>query len=543
MEIKRIIRETWDSKFRMQRLRYFFLVLTTLLIVQIIISLWPFYNAVTSQRNMLKFAEQQLVDTIRQHIEDQLSAVSSDIDNLTEIYISLGKYAPSRAARKSFLEKEFLYLLKNRLYYDQIRIIDNRGMEILRTNYNYGLPYIVPARKYQDKARRYYVIEGLKLAADGLYISPFDLNVENEKIEQPIKPTIRFVAPVFHSHKMREGILVVNYLGSRLLEQSVKLAATNRFIVSGNDSRLLMVNADGYFFIGPTPGYEWGFMYPELKNRRFQQLFYGAWNVIEKNISGAFYTDRGFLTFTTVGPLKKLGPRKVNAGGNFWKIILFVSNDQLSAMAKDIQRRYLTLNILFSLFSLVIAFAMTLLNTVRKNAEHQLLHMASTDPLTAVLNRRSFLDRFEYERIRSSRYNEQISVIMGDIDHFKMINDTSGHDAGDSLLCALAEILKHNLREQDSICRWGGEEFIVLMPMTGLDRAIDTAEKLRRVIETHKFAYKDVRMSITMSFGVALYSPDISINECIRRADRYMYASKSAGRNRVSYDMKGRNNN
>ncbi len=172
-----------------------------------------------------------------------------------------------------------------------------------------------------------------------------------------------------------------------------------------------------------------------------------------------------------------------------------------------------------------------------KRNEEMLEKLARTDTLTGLLNRRAFFGIFEYERSKSSRKNNELSIIMGDIDHFKEKNDKYGHDMGDYILKTTAEIFKNNLRKQDSICRWGGEEFVILLPEVCLQAAITVAEKLRKKIESHDFVFTDISIQVTMSFGVSRFDPQKNFDENLKITDKYLYRSKENGRNQVSFGM------
>lgn len=159
--------------------------------------------------------------------------------------------------------------------------------------------------------------------------------------------------------------------------------------------------------------------------------------------------------------------------------------------------------------------------------------LALTDPLTKLLNRRGFTEKLENERIRYKRYKEPFSLIICDIDHFKRINDEFGHDYGDYVIKEVSSILRKNIREQDHLGRWGGEEYILLLPATKLSGAVTLAEKLREFIETHTFFKNDIKVKLTMTFGVAEISPEMLGKDLIALADDALYKGKKSSRNCV----------
>jgi diguanylate cyclase (GGDEF)-like protein len=155
---------------------------------------------------------------------------------------------------------------------------------------------------------------------------------------------------------------------------------------------------------------------------------------------------------------------------------------------------------------------------------------ATYDSLTGALNRGIFIQRLVKEVHRSQRYGEPMSFIMFDIDHFKHVNDTYGHTAGDRALIKIARQIKQSIRSIDSIGRLGGEEFGILLPNTGIESATHTAERLRKEIESLSFD----EFNITISLGVTSLKDDDNIDKIYERADVALFESKDGGRNKTS---------
>lgn len=160
-----------------------------------------------------------------------------------------------------------------------------------------------------------------------------------------------------------------------------------------------------------------------------------------------------------------------------------------------------------------------------------------TDGLTRVYNRRYFELHLEKEVEEAKRYNTRLSMIMLDIDHFKKINDTYGHQQGDTILVNLAKALKKNIRGSDFVVRYGGEEFAIMMPGIDKDEGAVVAEKIRKIVESYPFPgkKKGESMNITISLGVSEYNPAVmkSSDDLIRYADNALYEAKEGGRNQV----------
>ncbi|MDD2369265.1 MAG: diguanylate cyclase [Sulfuricurvum sp.] len=168
--------------------------------------------------------------------------------------------------------------------------------------------------------------------------------------------------------------------------------------------------------------------------------------------------------------------------------------------------------------------------TERKNMEKKLEYFAQTDALTGLYNRLKFDDIIQREISYGKRYEAQLSLIYMDIDYFKKINDTYGHDIGDTVLKEIAQIIKDVLRISDYPFRWGGEEFIIVCPSTDLKEIKILSERLRQKIAQNNFSIVD---KVTVSIGITQYSDDESIDEMIKRADQALYQAKERGRNRV----------
>ena len=165
----------------------------------------------------------------------------------------------------------------------------------------------------------------------------------------------------------------------------------------------------------------------------------------------------------------------------------------------------------------------------------RLRHMSQTDGLTGLDNRRNLNFRLEEMFQHAERLNEPFSCVMCDLDHFKSVNDTYGHQAGDEVLKQLSTILKEEAREIDRVGRYGGEEFMLLLPGTVLDSAVTFSERVRKHIEGHTFSFPGGTLRRTASFGVSGW-PHPKIRECdslVRAADDALYVAKEMGRNRV----------
>ena len=159
---------------------------------------------------------------------------------------------------------------------------------------------------------------------------------------------------------------------------------------------------------------------------------------------------------------------------------------------------------------------------------------ARLDPLTQVLGRRGFTEAADNEIQRCLRYRHPLSLIMIDIDHFKVINDTHGHATGDAVLVGFAQLLTRELREWDMVGRLGGEEFAVLLPSSNAEQALAAAERMRESLRENHISVRGQPLAYTASFGVAEFQPhELTLDSLLARADAALYDAKRSGRDRV----------
>ena len=208
---------------------------------------------------------------------------------------------------------------------------------------------------------------------------------------------------------------------------------------------------------------------------------------------------------------------------------LFVITREGKALDDIQQTLYLNLLLCF----VITAVVLLIVHLTIRNYHQRLETMATTDSLTGLANRHA-LDLLLDQQTRDvARNNRPLSAIMLDIDHFKRLNDSRGHLAGDEVLRGVAATLRDNLRATDIACRWGGEEFLLILPNTDLASATLVACNLRESFETARYRFNERSLSITVSSGVAAYRTNESRESLIARADALLYQAKSDGRNRV----------
>jgi diguanylate cyclase (GGDEF)-like protein len=169
--------------------------------------------------------------------------------------------------------------------------------------------------------------------------------------------------------------------------------------------------------------------------------------------------------------------------------------------------------------------------------QDDLLRLATRDSLTGLWNRRAILDALDCEVARAERHSTSIGVILADLDRFKQVNDSHGHAAGDAVLAEVAGRMSNALRDYDTIGRYGGEEFLIVLPDPICAEAATVAERIRTAVESKPISYEEQALSVSVSCGVAVSDREqnLDADELIRAADVAMYQAKAQGRNRVNH--------
>lgn len=729
------------------------------------IAVYTYQDEKKQELQVISSNEHSMLKLGKNAIQETLKRVKNDVQYLSQYHDFEDYIATGSPENLKHISHDFKLVMQSLRVYDQLRWIDERGMERLRINFNNGAPTLVPNEELQNKKNRYYFSEAMQFREGETYFSKFDLNVDNQKIEIPYKPMIRAAAPIVNKDGDCKGIFIINYLGEELIQKFTQVTA-----VSTGD--VMLLNDKGYWLKGANKSDEWGFMF----NRDDLSLSYrhpSAWKRISNEEEGQFLDEKGLWTFTTVRPSSnELG---VNHS-TVWKAVIFVPLEKLYLksnalflslslfallgliaagtgsfilaylyrkkqlalnnfrglqkrtegillsvpdiiMQVDAEKRYVWANTQglkffgedvigkeasvyfegkqetyasvhpvlmgdidsvyveswqrrydgkkrllawwcrnlkdeegnvtgmlstarditeeyerekeieklskameqiddivyitdkFGNFSYVNSaysrhtgytrdevigqnarisksgmhdqlfykelwttimsgevYRKTLINrkkngdlyyekktitplkddraavigfisTGKDVTEEEMLNqeierIATIDKLTGIYNRHKFEELFTLESERARRFTQPLSLILIDIDHFKSVNDTYGHDVGDKVLVQLSVIVQENIRKIDIFARWGGEEFLVLCPGTQMDNVKELAEKLRMAVANTIFP--EVQ-HITISLGISIFEKEDTFSELFKRADKGLYDAKENGRNRIGF--------
>lgn len=329
----------------------------------------------------------------KQVIEKDMEAAVADLRVLSQHSEFDNVNALPNSEALGYLSREFLAFVKSKRHYDQIRFLDEDGKEAIRINFNSGYPYIVPEDQLQEKIRRYYFANTIRLKEREVFISPLDLNIEHGEVEMPVKLVIRLATPVLYGQGKKRGVLVLNYLGSNLMRDFKEATA-------GIADHAMILNAGGLLMYDPRTKLEWGSQLGH--GLMFKKQFPRAWERIAKANSGYFYNSKGLFTFDTIYPLQgmwkssteaavsgELSSSEAKGKENYWKVVAHVPDVDIDSATFAIAMRLLLVSM--PLFVLVTAGCWWQAKTQvrRMEADEVLTKRASQQASVAELGRRA----------------------------------------------------------------------------------------------------------------------------------------------------------
>jgi signal transduction histidine kinase len=398
---------------------------------------------------------------------------------------------------KQEVQRQFLLFSRTRGLYDQIRILDANGMEVVRVDYNNGGPAVVPDAQLQNKRGRYYFDDTFQLEPGQVFVSPLDLNIEHGQIEQPLKPMIRFGMPLFDGSGRKRGILLLNYFGQKAL---------SRFAQAGFGSRgdqPMLLNSEGYWLESPSDEDEWGFMFGQ--NRTFAGRYPDAWAATLAESRGSCITKAGRFFFDTVYPLAAgqvsstgagaaYEPSRgdVGAGSRFWKVVSFVPESVIAARMAP-RKRVMTGVAVLLLAMLGAAFYVMARSELRDQESMARLQHGKEMAEDANRTKSTFLANMSHE-LRTPLnailgYSEMLMEEAEDLGQEESVPDLKRiHGAGKHLLALINDILDLSKIEAGKMELYL-EEFDLSGVIDEIAATVDTLVKRRgNVLEVERGA-------------------------------------------------------
>lgn len=361
-----------------QILRQMAYLLIPATLVMVIILLIIYQVNTSSNLSALQTTERNRVELLSQFIGEEFDAIAADLTYLSGSGPVDTLLTENTAEARRAVAEEFLLFAANSGRYDQIRYLDATGQEIVRVNYNDGVPVIVPETGLQNKGDRYYFTDSFPLERGDIFVSPLDLNVEQGQIEEPLKPMIRFATPVFDGGGEKVGIVLLNYFGAELLSRL-------EWVSQENNADVMLLNSDGYWLAGPDPAAEWGFMYDDRADATFSNQYVNAWASVNSQETGQLLTGGGLFTFETVFPLLEAwqsstgaasaaesSEAPVGSSAYFWKLVSLVPESELTPQALGNVNTLMAFAVGLFVVMAVIAYFVARLLVNRRLAERQI---------------------------------------------------------------------------------------------------------------------------------------------------------------------------
>lgn len=482
-------------------------------------------NADTAQKNKLLAQQQQLVAVEKTIISNKVNRLATDLLYATDA-LALGD---NGRGDYSDAEDHWLAFANRKMIYDQIRFIDVDGNEVIRVNYDENGATLTDSDDLQNKADRYYFTAGINLAQNQIYVSPLDLNKENDQIEQPIKPMIRLATPYYGARGQLLGLVVLNYTANDLLAQVEKIATASQ-------GQVFMLNADGYWLYNSAdPNRAWGFMYDNRLNDSFKTDFPEVWSTIQSQKNSTLTTTAGVFAYTNILTATELEldlHHTLAPGLGDWTMVSFIPattpEGQLLTRSLAATMLLVLRNNLFAyLLILTLAVFAGVILTINQVKNDEIKYYSEYDAMTGVFNRRTGFEKLKQLYKNIEKNEKLVSVCFIDINGLKDVNDFLGHDAGDELIIAVTRGIQNNIRSNDFLARLGGDEFLIIFE--GLDEAEAEAAWQRIVAEYEQInATENRRYLISASHGIETISGSSNeyIDSIINQADEKMYREK-----------------
>ncbi len=479
-----------------------------------------------SRQSELESASGHTLDSLSYFLTYKINRLTSDLEFISDI---MREHYP---ADNDFSDIESILLAYSdrRNVFDQIRYLDLNGNEVIRVNYDPNGPYLVPESELQNKSDRYYFQKTVTLGKNQVYLSPLDLNVENNRIEKPLKPVIRLGMPFFNASGTKKGIIVLNYAANDILKQIQTIAASDA-------GEVFLLNQQGYWLYNQVDSSkEWAFMYDPASDVSFASEYPEEWNAMQANPSGTMVTGNGYFQYSQLlsGEVfsDEINRCTILSQAGTWYVVSVIPADspdfhffanQIDDLLVYIVRKYYVFYFVFLGISAVLA----VLYTETRMRKAQVQYYSEYDAMTNSFNRNTGIQRLNEVYKNLPKNNCTTSLCFLDVNGLKEVNDVLGHEAGDELLITVADVVRSNIRADDFMIRFGGDEFVVVLSGVAPERAEQVWERIvesfERINQTENRKYV-----ISVSHGIEEISCSIDrmLDSVLHQADEKMYEEK-----------------
>ncbi len=466
-------------------------------------------------------SEAMLIQAEKSIISGEISKIVNDLEFSAQILLEYG----FKDGNLDIVKNIWVDFSDKKQAYDQIRYIDAQGLEQIRINNNKGEVELVEPKDLQDKSDRYYFIDTMALQKGQIYISRFDLNIENGELELPIKPMIRIATPVFDKSGQSIGMVILNYCARGLLENFTKIAGTRH-------GDIFLLNEDGYWISkSDDESYEWAFMYEDKQDIKFSKFYPKEWEEVAANQKGTIKSDNGDFIYTEIIPMDDDTGSFILGEGN-WTVMSYISPEVIKE-----EQFYTTFeeNLIYVIRTqpfgflaiLIISVLVSMLLVLGKQSRDRIRYFSEYDTMTKVYNRRAGLEILAKLYKEAHKKKENLSVCFIDINGLKQVNDNLGHDMGDELLITVADCIRLSSRKSDYFARLGGDEFLLILPGSDKNTAETVWQRAKTAIDEVNNT-QDRAYTVSVSHGIAQFefSANEHIDDILNIADKRMYVEK-----------------
>ncbi len=329
----------------------------------IILYLINFYHQLELKEDYREIASNEMnhLLVMEAAIEKDLEVVTSDLKYLHAKFES-GLLSERFGVSDISLEAQqaLLMFCNEKKLYDQLRILDSTGLEQARINFNDGHGKIVPSAELQDKSKRYYFRETMEQDSNDIYVSPFDLNVENGAVEVPVKPMIRFGLPLHDRYRTIHGVVLANYLGERLLKNFEDNLAQHQ-------GTCMLLNQEGYYLYHPDSVQCFGFMYAEHRDKTLLHQQPDVWSRVSEGVTGQYFGDAGLVTYRSIQPLSASGNTEIR-----WILVSQILPEKYTAISHHDEMEHIITFSVILLMTITIAILFGVISEKRYQSQRQI---------------------------------------------------------------------------------------------------------------------------------------------------------------------------